>query len=211
MRCRSPDRTALSWRSDSRRTVVVPFASRRAGSGTLYAADETSVAPYDPFMSMLMAAEVTAISTALLAVFALAAGSIATRALVLQARQVRYLKDDHEREAKERREAQASAVFMWEDRPLPLPAQGTGGSQAYPVIATVKNASDRPIYDLYFLWGWGRLIHQRNQRSPGGRLMPGEEVNDDSKAGITTAPGSCGPPTLGTTAATRSIRTFTPR
>jgi hypothetical protein len=134
---------------------------------------ETLASPYDPSMSMLVATQVTAIATAALAALAIAAGITAGRALWLQAQEVRILKQDHDREVNDRRGAQASAVFMWENRPI-MPSSSGGGT--YPVNAAVKNASDKPIYDLYFIWNWNGVIHQRYQRSAEGLLMPGEEA-----------------------------------
>ena len=162
-------------------------------------------------MSVDLSGEITAIATAVLAVFAIVtavfamlafrkqskevsdqadmlgiqSGQLAeqrkinaeqTRVLDLQAKELQESLEQREREARERRSAQASQVFVWEgwqDR------YGIGKPPEQTVTAHIHNTSEQPIYDVRFSWHSGDLPLPAHKR--GKPLMPGEQ---DSTLGI---------------------------
>jgi TolA-binding protein len=85
-----------------------------------------------------------------------------TEVLELQARELKASIEQRERDAAERRRAQATRVFVWEERHDhdPRVDQATlaaGGERPRPTIeACVKNASEQPIYDLLIRWHRGQ-------------------------------------------------------
>jgi hypothetical protein len=94
-----------------------------------------------------------------------------TKVLSLQADELRESLDERKREAAERRQAQASKVFVWQDHVKSGPMGET-------VTAHVKNTSDQPVYELQFSWHVGDLPPTRHQRQR--PLIPGEEVTNDA-------------------------------
>lgn len=102
-----------------------------------------------------------------------------TEVLELQARELSESLDERKREMQERRHAQATRVFIWEERldrdPRVTQAQAAaGGSAPGPVIvAHVRNASDWPIYDVRLNWHRGSMPWGQPDLFP--PLMPGEE------------------------------------
>jgi hypothetical protein len=100
-----------------------------------------------------------------------------TGVLELQARELRESLDARKREAAERRRAQASKVFIWEERTLgPTTITQTPGAtgQDWWVTAHVSNTSDQPVYDLEFRWQQGAALS--GQPDHIAQLLPGAEV-----------------------------------
>ncbi len=87
----------------------------------------------------------------------------------------------------ERRRAQACRVFIELDRASPLAGGGRAEISLSPwqVTATVHNASDQPVYDLYVIWQHGNIRIGKPDRA--ARLLPGAAVcferDADSGAG----------------------------
>lgn len=107
--------------------------------------------------------------------------------LGLQATDLRESLDERNRDSEERRRAQASRVFIWQEYREGNPAlsegpppdymkrfKDPGRGQSLPVIvAHVENASDQPIYDLTVKWT-ARDAFQKESRRP-KPLMPHEK------------------------------------
>jgi hypothetical protein len=99
--------------------------------------------------------------------------------LELQARELSESLDERKREMDGRRRAQATRVFIREERldrdPRVTQAQAAAsGSAAGPVIvAHLRNASDWPIYDVMLSWHRGSAPWEQPDLFPA--LMPGEE------------------------------------
>jgi hypothetical protein len=80
--------------------------------------------------------------------------------------------------ADERRRAQACQVFIELDRRIPAAKPGEEAAaeglmdSPWRVCATVHNASQQPVYDLYVIWLHGTVRVGKPDRAP--RLMPGE-------------------------------------
>jgi hypothetical protein len=114
-------------------------------------------------MSETFAAQLTAAATLALAVLALATAILAFMAwrkqsrevsdqaemLRLQAEEFRQLATDREREAQERRRAQAAQVYVWIKS---LPPDLDLDLDPYRVVARVRNASPQPVYRLHCRW-----------------------------------------------------------
>lgn len=78
-------------------------------------------------------------------------------------------------EEEERRRAQASRVFIREERHTGLK---TGRERVLPCItATVQNASDQPVYDAELRWQRGSAKHDDPNPEPLGMIMPGTEAS----------------------------------
>lgn len=172
-------------------------------------------------MSSDLSAEITAIATALLAVFAIITAYYArkafreqskevaaqarmlkvqsdqldeqrkmnteqTRVLRLQADEFQASLQERKREAAERRNAQASKVFMWTERAETVMFRE---NRAYPtegITAHLKNASSHPVYNVEISWPG------ETDRIPA--LMPGEQT-DHTRPGhwvSATTPDSLG-------------------
>ncbi len=98
-----------------------------------------------------------------------------TGVLRLQADELRASIDERQNQATERRRAQASLIYVWEER---IAERTAGVGPVNTVTAHVKNTSGQPIYDLRFSWRVDRQQdHQTIRASP---LMPGEEDSDIS-------------------------------
>jgi hypothetical protein len=89
--------------------------------------------------------------------------------LTLQAKNLRLSID-------ERRRAQACQVFIELTRfgGLATPSLGAAAPPSGRVTATVHNASQQPVYDLYVIWQLGTVRMGRPDRA--ARLLPGCEV-----------------------------------
>jgi hypothetical protein len=102
-----------------------------------------------------------------------------TEVLELQARELSESLDERKRETGVRRRAQATRVFIWEERldrdpRVPQAQVQASGSAAGPVIvAHLRNASDWPIYDVRLSWHRGSAPWDQPDLFPA--LMPGEE------------------------------------
>jgi hypothetical protein len=119
-------------------------------------------------MSSDLSAEITAIATVALAVFALAAAILATLAFLKQSREVRILEQQMQtqqgllaREALERHRAQAARVFI-----------GSTLNNQDLWVPSVVNSSNLPVYDAR-LWYYD-LFPDRKIRHDIGVVLPGE-------------------------------------
>ncbi len=114
-------------------------------------------------MSSDLSGEITAIATAILAVFAIVTAMFAFLAYRKQSQEVVTLVQQNEREADERRRSQAALVFI-----------GVTPNEAPPVRPYAQNASGLPVYDAqlwYFVSGLD-LAGPDNL----GLIMPGQTV-----------------------------------
>lgn len=146
-------------------------------------------------MSEILAVQLTAVGTLALAVFALATAVLAymawrkqsrevrdqTEMLKVQAEQFRQSTADRERDAMERRRAQALLVYL-EEQYVP-PAYDL---DPYTMTARVYNTSQQPVYGLRFRW---HVDDQPTDRELWhGSLMPGTSDEDTYEPGD-VAPG----------------------
>jgi hypothetical protein len=151
-------------------------------------------------MSSDLSAEITAIATAVLGVFAIVAAFYARQAFRKQSQEVRVIerqvKDQQElakqqaellkvqsgqlelqrQQLDDQRTANAdqakSKVFIVEAEGLTRPPSGP---PAVPfVVARAVNSSDQPVYDVEFYWRRGSASHGEPNPEPLGILMPGE-------------------------------------
>ena len=126
-------------------------------------------------MSLIFATQLTAIATAVLAVFAILTGIYAIRAFRKQSREVGILAEQSEREIRDRRRDQASRVFIWaEADAAPDPKDQTVRG----LITHIKNTSHRPVYDglIRFRNASGRI--EDSPYTPAfPALMPGDQVD----------------------------------
>ena len=107
---------------------------------------------------------ITAIATAGLLIGAIITARYAIKAFGKQATEVGILVAQSQREADERRRAQAARVFVG----APQPAQPNAGTVPY-----AKNASDLPIYDAQF-WYYGTGTLDSDAL---GVIMPGKKIS----------------------------------
>lgn len=118
-----------------------------------------------PFrMSSDLSGEVTAIATSVLAAFAIVTALFAFLAYRKQAQEVGILLKQNEREADERRKAQAARVFT-----------GAPRDQARLVRPYAQNASHAPVYDvaLFYTSSGSEILGPDDL----GAIMPGEAVS----------------------------------
>lgn len=113
--------------------------------------------------SIIVATLITAIATGILAIFAVITAWYARKAfreqkdlsakqtpvLELQARELEASREQRRLEDWERRIAQVSSIFTWEERSTD---HALGLEPAHIVTAHVKNASHQPVYDMFFSW-----------------------------------------------------------
>ena len=118
-----------------------------------------TVTPYASCMSLIFATQLTAVATALLALFAIVTAVFALLAFCKQSQEVGLLLDQATREAEDRRKAQAAMVFA---------ALG-GRTPDMEGLVRLVNSSGQPIYDLFASWS--------DDAAPPSlpHLMPGEE------------------------------------
>jgi hypothetical protein len=110
-------------------------------------------------MSLIAAAQITAVATAVLALFAIVTAVFAFLAFRKQSREVGLLQEQATREAAERRRAQAAKVFA-----------AIGGQRPDMAgLIRVINSSGQPIYDVVVSWSGGAELPNEP------RLLPGEE------------------------------------
>jgi hypothetical protein len=123
-----------------------------------------------------------------------------TDVLELQVKELRASLEQREREAGQRRHAQAAAVFIWEDRhdrdPRISQVQTavTGVAPGPVIVAHVKNTSRQPIYDVSLSWHRGSMPWQ--QPDPLPTLMPGDE-KDSTRALPSDLPSNVDPAVFG--------------
>jgi hypothetical protein len=91
------------------------------------------------------------------------------RVLKLQAEELRESLDERKHEAEDRRRAQASRVFIWEERGMNRPAN----VPPFPgVTAHVANSSDQPVYDAELVWRRGADLYGSPNPQPLPTIMP---------------------------------------
>jgi len=135
-------------------------------------------------MSLNLSGEITAIATAVLAVFAIVTAAFAFLAFRKQSREVDILIEQNDRDIRDRRRDQASRVFIWAEADSSDPKQVVIG-----LIIHIKNTSHRPVYD-------GLLRYRNPPRSavvsPYLRvfeaLLPDEQVDTGHGAAPVPAP-----------------------
>lgn len=98
-----------------------------------------------------------------------------TKVLELQATELQESLDQRQREARERRSAQASQVFLWEERTI---VNAIGKLPEHTVTAYVRNTSEQPVYDVLFSWHADDAPLAQNRR--GKPLMPHEADFDSA-------------------------------
>lgn len=116
-----------------------------------------------------------ALATAVLALLAWRkqSGEVRDQAdmLRLQAEEFRQLSADRQREAQERRRAQAMQVYMWQMGPVTK--DGVIDGRVEHVAAYVRNTSEQPVLNLRITWlsAHGEAVIHTVRVAP---LMPGE-------------------------------------
>ena len=99
----------------------------------------------------------------------------------LQAQELRESLNERKRDADARRRAQASRVFIHEERldadpRVPQASRAARGEQPQPVVvAHVMNASEQPVYNVTISWHLGTEPKGPRYFPP---LMPGDEDKD---------------------------------
>jgi hypothetical protein len=97
---------------------------------------------------------ITAIATAGLLIGAIITAIYAARAFGKQAEGFAILKEQSQREAEQRKIAQASQVFIWTGTTQTPYIEGAVRSiaPAVAIIAHLKNTSPQPVYDVHIVW-----------------------------------------------------------
>jgi hypothetical protein len=116
-------------------------------------------------MSEIFAEQLTAVATAVLALFAIVTAWVARGAFVQQWREVDLLLEQNKRDTEERRKAQATRVFL-----------ATPRDEGNPVSFYVRNASDLPIHYAEIQYN-GQPGSWPRESENLGTIMPGEEVS----------------------------------
>jgi hypothetical protein len=125
-------------------------------------------------MSLIAATQITAVATAVLALFAIVTAWYARRAFLKQSAEVTMLQQDRQREAGERRRAQAAQVFTCVGE---RPVHAGDPPQA---AAFVRNTSRQPVYNISMGWGvtgqqrWPVLLPDGEHVIPGAGSSVGD-------------------------------------
>jgi hypothetical protein len=99
-----------------------------------------------------------------------------TRVLALQATELEESLAERKREAEQRRRAQATRVFITQERARTAPHGHPEPEGVEPfVTATVHNTSDQPIYDAELRWHLGTAGHGEPNPDPIGTILPDAE------------------------------------
>lgn len=98
------------------------------------------------------------------------------RVLELQAEELMAAREYRNREAGERRRAQAAKVFL-ECHHEMVHGHGPGVAKVARYMAVVTNSSEQPIYNVFLIWHIGSADWEINGSSKDGKssLMPGEK------------------------------------
>ena len=107
--------------------------------------------------------------------------------LALQATELRESLDQRKREAETRRKAQASRVYMWQER-----APKETFDSPSEVRALARNASDQPVYDAELYWRHGSAGHGDPNPEPLGAIMPDSETFSDREFPDDSNMDACG-------------------
>jgi hypothetical protein len=140
---------------------------------------------YHLTMSSLTATQVTAIATGVLAFFALVTSFFAWRAFTKQSTEVALLQEQAERDAQQRRRAQASQVFTWVEI---LPDKKTSQGLTWTAIR-IRNSSEQPVYDLSISWKEAERVAGLPVLMPGGEKalqhgLPDEVINGSTPVSL---------------------------
>lgn len=118
-------------------------------------------------MTLLGATQITAVATVVLAVGAIVSALFAFLAFRKQAEEVRSQRIEIQRNAWDRRRAQAAQIFLkiiWDQPPSKVPAEANqprADPMTWRFIATIHNLSNLPIYDIGAFWKIGGTIFGR--------------------------------------------------
>jgi hypothetical protein len=129
-------------------------------------------AEYANPVSSIFTEQLTALTSAVLAFFAIGTIIFAAFTWSTQSSQLADQLKERTREAEERRRAQAVQVYLWQTPPTVRHAVGMAAETSR--TATLVNSSQQPVHDVKILWmasgvSWGGI---RIREAP---LMPGEE------------------------------------
>jgi hypothetical protein len=91
------------------------------------------------------------------------------RVLELQAKELQESLKQRQRETLERRSAQASQVFVWQERTV---VNALGKLPEHTVTVHLRNTSKQPVYDIWFTWQSGDTKYSPTWREK--PLMPDE-------------------------------------
>jgi hypothetical protein len=161
---------------------------------------------YSSPMSSDLSAEITAIATAMLALFAVITAILAGLAFRKQAREVGAVERQLELQRKqfgdqlaERHRAQASRIFMWNMLDIRSRSEGAlPQGDVRGVVTYVKNTSEQPIYGLIIDWrhetsAWKGALQLAGILMPGSQREFPQVYPDDhpfSHAGLDTFMGN---------------------
>jgi hypothetical protein len=146
---------------------------------------------------MLAPAWISAIATAGLLIGAAFTAAFAVRAFREQSREVGLLQEqvnaertEREREAEDRRRAQAARVYVTElfSHGRPTIPDSTVPASSPSVTATVHNTSEQPIYDLRIYWIAGIPAVQAGAEDERATLGPHGEVSAERAVPKDVAP-----------------------
>ena len=147
-------------------------------------------------MSDHVATQLTAVFTGVLAVGAIVTAILAFLVFRAQFKEVGLLQQQNEREACERRRAQASGVFIWQAPLSTLQQSSTSaevdlasGKRRVRYITHVRNTSEQPVYELVIMSTDGSTTFTEKCKKE--VLLPG--APDMEHARLAEAP-SHGPP-----------------
>jgi hypothetical protein len=123
-------------------------------------------------VSLLVATQITAVATGVLAVGAVVSAIFAFLAFRKQSVEVKTLLEERRSEAAERHREQAVRILIWEEHTTSQ--RGSEGRPVHIILAHIRNASNHPIYDLTLYW-------YQNDKIAGnayalGPLIPGNET-----------------------------------
>jgi hypothetical protein len=112
-------------------------------------------------MSDHVATQLTAVFTGILAVGAIVTAILAFLAFRAQSKEVGLLQRQNKREACDRRRAQVSRVFIWQEvveeagqsqqSPVPAAVDLASGVRQVRLITHVRNTSEQPVYELVIM------------------------------------------------------------
>jgi hypothetical protein len=157
-------------------------------------------------MSLAVPTWIAAIAAVILAVGAIITAIFAIRVFGRQSRQLQAQERVNEKlaemlplQAEElrdalsaRKRAQAAQIFIEVDRipsaaPGPAgPGQQQPGPASWRLMATVRNTSRQPIYDLHVIWQQGMVRMGKPDRA--GRLMPDSDVSFERLGSLDASP-----------------------
>jgi hypothetical protein len=133
-------------------------------------------------MSLIASSDITAVATLVLAVGAIVSAIFAFLAFRKQSEEIRVQRMELERAASDRRRAQASQIFIESTvEELGFLAALASGRKSSPLlgrnparfVATVRNISDLPIYDVGATWPTGTINQEKDDGLVFAIIKPG--------------------------------------